>query len=79
MDAVIKQEVLRPVVGMRIAKLREAKGWTQLETATKLGISEQHLNRIEKAKASPGGELLYSFADLFGVPTDFLRLPIDAG
>jgi transcriptional regulator with XRE-family HTH domain len=34
-------------VGMRIKRLREAKGWTQAELAEKLGVSRVHVANIE--------------------------------
>lgn len=76
----IDQEVLRPIVGANVARLRKAKKLTQVELAKKVGISENHLIRIENGKASAGGEVLFSLADALGVPTDNLRqVPLDAG
>lgn len=75
----IDQVTLRPILGSNIARLRAIKGMTQRELAEKLRISPIHLNRIEKGKASPGAELLFSLADMLGVRTDELRqLPVDS-
>jgi transcriptional regulator with XRE-family HTH domain len=73
MEAVINQEVLRPVLGQNVKKLRESRGWTQSQMAEMLGISLQHLNRIENCKTSISDVVLFGLADLFEVPTDFLR------
>jgi len=79
MEAVITQEDLRPLLAANVARLRKERRLTQVQLAKKLGISEQHLNRIEQAKTSPGVELLFSLADALGVTADNLRqLPLDA-
>jgi len=80
MEDVITQEDLRPVLGTNVARLRGDKKMTQVQLAARVGISEQHLNRIETGKASVSDVVLYSLADALGVPTDKLReLPLDAG
>jgi transcriptional regulator with XRE-family HTH domain len=78
MEAVIAQDDLRPILAANVTRLRRQKGLTQVQLAEKIGISEVMLNRIEKAKSSPGAELLFSLADALGVGADNLRqLPID--
>jgi len=78
MEAVIAQDDLRPILAANVARLRRERGMTQVQLAEKVGISEQMLNRIEKAKSSPGVELLFSLADALGVSADNLRqLPLD--
>lgn len=80
MDDVIDQADLRPVLASNVARLRKSLGLTQVALAEKIGISEVMLNRIEKAKSSPGSEVLFSLADALGVSADNLRqVPLDVG
>lgn len=58
--------------GQRIRRLRERKGWTQLELAAALNINNSVLSRIESGKRPVEDELLVRLADLFGTSTDYL-------
>lgn len=69
----IETELLRKCIAANVTRLRNERGWSQTELAEKLGVSFVHVNRIERAKASPGPELLFAIADVFGVSTDALR------
>lgn len=76
----IAQDDLRPILAANVTRLRRAKELTQVELAEKVGVSEVMINRIEKGKSTPGAELLFSLADILGVPADNLRqLPVDNG
>lgn len=65
-------------IGERIRELREAKGWTQLELAQRLGINNSVLSRIEANKRPVEDVLMTGLADLFQVDADYLlgRAPI---
>lgn len=65
-------------IGERIRELREAKGWTQLELAQRLGINNSVLSRIEANKRPVEDVLMASLADLFQVDADYLlgRTPL---
>ena len=58
--------------GQRIKRLRERKGWTQLELAAALNINNSVLSRIESGQRPVDDELLVRIADLFGTTTDYL-------
>jgi len=58
--------------GQRIKRLRERKGWTQLELAAQLNINNSVLSRIESGHRPVDDELLVRLADLFGTTTDYL-------
>jgi len=58
--------------GLRIKRLRERKGWTQLELAATLNINNSVLSRIESGTRPVDDELLVRLADLFGTSTDYL-------
>jgi transcriptional regulator with XRE-family HTH domain len=53
-------------VGRRIAELRHQRGWTQRETAEKLRIEEQSLQRFERG-ANLTLRTLVKLAKIFGV------------
>lgn len=56
----------------RLSKLREEKGWSQYELATRLGIQRPRYNAWEQGKAQPRAEMLNKIAELFDVSTDYL-------
>lgn len=56
----------------RIANLRRKKGWSQKETALKLGISQALLSHYEKGIRECGLDFLIKAADVFGCSTDYL-------
>lgn len=58
--------------GDRIAELREAKGWTQEELASKLGITRAALSHYEKNRRKPDFEALKLLADCFDVSVDYI-------
>jgi len=58
--------------GQRIKRLRERKGWTQLELAAALNLNNSVLSRIESGQRPVDDELLVRIADLFGTTTDYL-------
>jgi transcriptional regulator with XRE-family HTH domain len=65
-------ERLMADIGRRVAELRRARGWTQLECATRLGVSSGYLKRIE---AGEQNLTLVSVARLAGcVGVDALAL-----
>ena len=69
----LDEKMFRDAVAANVVRLRNSRGWSQGELATKLGISRIHLNRIENAKASPSAELLFAIADIFEATTDSFR------
>ena len=56
----------------RIKQLREEVGFSQIELATRLGVSSGAIGNWETGKRVPRGELLESVADLFNVDIDYL-------
>ena len=59
-------------VGKTIAALRKEKGWTQVELAEKLQVSDKAVSKWEKDDSSPSVEFFPTLADLFGVSIDYL-------
>ncbi len=59
-------------IGRTIASLRKEKGWTQLELAEKLQISDKTVSKWEMDGGVPSIEFFPALADLFGVSTDYL-------
>ena len=59
-------------IGDAIAKLRKEKGWTQIELAEKLQVSDKAVSKWESNKGDPSLEFLPALAELFGVTLDFL-------
>ena len=59
-------------IGKTIAELRKEKGWTQVELAEKLQVSDKAVSKWEKDDAFPSVEFFPILASLFGVSIDFL-------
>ena len=59
-------------VGKTIAELRRGKGWTQVELAEKLQVSDKAVSKWEKDDSYPSIEFLPVLASLFGVTIDYL-------
>ena len=59
-------------VGQTIATLRKKMGWTQVELAEKLQVSDKAVSKWEKDDSYPSIEFLPVLASLFGVTIDYL-------
>ncbi|MBQ7128788.1 MAG: helix-turn-helix transcriptional regulator [Clostridia bacterium] len=55
-----------------ITELRMQKGWSQKETASKLGISQALLSHYEKGIRECGLDFLIKISELYGCTTDYL-------
>jgi len=51
----------------QVKELRTKQGWTQAILATKLEVSRQTVNAIEKGKFDPSLPLAFKIARLFGL------------
>lgn len=58
-------------VGQRIAKLRKASGWSQMELAEKLNVSDKTVSKWENG-GMPSIDLLPGLSNLFDVSIDYL-------
>lgn len=56
----------------RIKDLRTAKGWSQGELATRLGVTRQTINAVETNRYDPSLPLALRTAKLLGVPVETL-------
>ena len=59
-------------IGKTIAELRKAKGWTQIELAEKLQVSDKAISKWEKDGGAPSIEFFPALANIFGVTIDYL-------
>jgi len=59
-------------IGERIVKLRKKRNWNQRELARRAGLNYSVMNRIETGKRPLTDQEIKTFADLFGVSTDYL-------
>ena len=60
--------------GERLKDLRTTRGLTQEKLAEELGISWDHLCRVERGNRSCSIDLIIEIAVYFGVSTDYLLL-----
>ena len=60
-------------IGARIRRFRERLGLTRIEFAPYLGISEQHLYKIETGKRNPTLATLYGLVEAFPDASEELR------
>ena len=61
-------------IGKTIAELRKAKGWTQIELAEKLQVSDKAVSKWEKDAGIPSVEFFPLLAKLFNVSIDYLMM-----
>ena len=61
-------------VGEILKAHRRCEGWSQVETAAKLGISKQQLSDYENGRKLPSIEKAYAMAQLLGLLPEFLVL-----
>ncbi len=59
-------------MGLRIAALRRAAGWSQSQLAEKLGISPSAVGMYEQGRREPAVQMLARLAQLFDVSIDYL-------
>ena len=62
-----KGQDVRVAFGVRLRKLRKARGWTQAEMADRLGLDRSYIAEIETGKRNPCLLNLRVFADGLGV------------
>jgi transcriptional regulator with XRE-family HTH domain len=70
-------------IGNHVRKKREALGLNRAELAKELGVSHQHVSRIELNQVAPSLEMLLKLSRTLGVTTDYLLTgrelaPLDA-
>ncbi len=67
-------------IGERFARLRKEKGYTQVELAKKIGITQVLISSYERNRLRPNYEMIISFAQALGVTADeLLGLKVPAG
>ena len=59
----------------RLRELRRARNWSQCALATRLGVSRQTVNAIEREKHAPNLELAFKIAGLFGLSIESIFSP----
>lgn len=59
-------------IGKTIADLRKSKGWTQVELAEKLGVTDKAVSKWESGNGAPSVEFYPALAELFCVSIDYL-------
>jgi transcriptional regulator with XRE-family HTH domain len=64
---------LEKSLGLRISQLRSDRGWTQKDLASQIGISANHLSRIEKDKVQPHRSTLRAIAGVFSIELEDLE------
>lgn len=56
----------------RVREAREAKGWTQAELATRIGVSRKTVNTVENAVFVPSTVVALKLARALGEPVEGL-------
>lgn len=61
-------------LGLHIKMLRTEKGLTQEKLAEALGVSLEHIGKIERGKRTPSLDLVISMSKFFHTSTDYILL-----
>lgn len=56
----------------KLKTLREARGLTQLQVATRIGVSKAMISAYETASKAPSIDVLIRLSNLYGVSIDYL-------
>lgn len=56
----------------RIKDLRQSKGWSQQDFASRLGVAQSVIARYESGQKMASSDTLIDIANLFGVSIDYL-------
>nr|WP_319491473.1 XRE family transcriptional regulator [uncultured Desulfobacter sp.] len=62
-------------IGKNIRSFRQSRNWTLAQLASKIGIQEGPLGRIERGGNLPSATVIYNLAQALDVPTDALFAP----
>lgn len=52
------------LLGLQIKKLRKSKGISQLNLSVKLGITREHLSKIERGVTYPSVKILFDIVEI---------------
>lgn len=63
----------RKRIGMRIAELRKAKGFTQEELSIRAGLQRTHVSRIEAGRYAVTIDTLSAIAEQLGCKVDLIK------
>jgi transcriptional regulator with XRE-family HTH domain len=61
--------------GERLARLRKERGWTQVELAERIGITQTLLSDYERGKLRLNADMIVRFANVLDITTDDLLQP----
>lgn len=62
--------------GLRVRRLREARGWAQAELARRANLGQAHISLLESgARRNPTADTLQRLAKALGVPIETLLAP----
>ena len=64
------------VVGKRIQKLRQQKGFTQQQFSEMVGISTNYLSDLERGVSSPAWNLCFGLHSFHPADVSYMQLPI---
>lgn len=59
-------------LGQKVRQLRESREWTQAELARRVGVTKSAISTYELEIRTPSADVVYSFAKVFGVSSDYL-------
>lgn len=63
---------LREVFRENVRQRRIELGWTQVELAKRLNVTQPYVAEIERGRATPGLDTVERFADALGIDADLL-------
>jgi len=64
--------VIGVTIGERIKQMRQIRGYSQQELASKIGIAMNSLYHYEKNRKTPSAEVVAKLAEALGVSADYL-------
>ena len=62
-------------ISMKLSEWRKAKGWTQAELASQIGISTSRVGHWERGGSVPSARYRKALSSALGIPEDEILLP----
>ena len=63
----MKRGTIMASIGKRVARLREEKGWSQLELAQRMEVDNSVISKIEKETRKVSSDELDKFATVYNI------------
>ena len=65
--------------GKILRRLRNAKGWSQVDLAVRLEVARSHIGRLETGEKQPSLKMLFRLAEALEIPASAIIAEMERG